>query len=165
MANDVSLDLIEKMQFRVRTGSGHEIVVDASPDVGGEDAGARPMEFVLASLAGCAAMDVIAILRKMRQDVVEYSVGAHGETATEHPRRYVSIELTHRLRGAHVAEANVRRAISLSMSRYCPVFAMIAPSVPVTVRYEIERGGAPAVRGEVRLDEPELPEPEPRSAG
>jgi putative redox protein len=161
MANSVSVELVEKMRFRVRTGSGHEIEIDASADVDGGDGGARPMELVLASLAGCAAMDVISILRKMRQDVSSYGVVARGEAAPEHPKKYVAIELVHRVRGRGIGEANVRRAIYLSMSRYCPVFAMIAPSVPVTVRYEISDdagqrpGGGPVSSGEVRLEDAE----------
>lgn len=155
MAKETTLTLLEKMQFRVRTGSGHEITIDASADVGGEDAGPTPMELQLAALAGCAAMDVISILRKMRQEVTAYACHAAGEAANEHPKRYTGIVVTHRLRGRGVAEANVRRALHLSVSRYCPVFAMLSPGVPVTVRYEIadEAGGA-LVAGEVGLDEP-----------
>jgi len=155
MANETTLTLLDKMQFRVRTRSGHEITIDASADVGGEDAGPQPMELQLAALAGCAAMDVISILRKMRQEVTAYACHTAGETANEHPKRYTGIVVTHRLWGRGVAEANVRRALGLSMSRYCPVFAMLSPGVPITVRYEIgdEAGGA-LVIGEVGLDEP-----------
>ena len=155
MPNEVSLTLLDAMRFRVRTGSGHEMTIDASPDVGGVNAGPRPMELQLAALAGCASMDVISILRKMRQDVTAYACHAAGETASEHPKRYTRIVVTHRLRGRAIAEANVRRALHLSMSRYCPVFAMLSPGVPISVRYEIEdEAGGVAVPGEVGLGEP-----------
>jgi putative redox protein len=153
--NSVSLDLVTAMQFRARTGSGHEITVDSTADVGGENAGARPMELVLVSLAGCAAMDVISILRKMREDVTAYHIEATGDTSGEHPRVYTSIELVHAIRGRSMREANVRRAIHLSMSRYCPVFAMLAPAVPVRARYTLEdETGGGIAEGEVTPDEP-----------
>ncbi len=152
MSNDISVRLIDKMRFRLHTGSGHDVVMDASSTAGGENAGPRPMELVLASLGGCAAMDVISILRKMRQDVTAYEVSAHGEAAEEHPQRYTSIVVTHHVGGSGLVEANVRRAIFLSMSRYCPVFAMLSPSVPITVRYEINEGeGEIVATGDVEL--------------
>jgi putative redox protein len=158
MSHNVELDLLDGMRFRVQTGSGHAIEIDASAEVGGADTGARPMELLLAALAGCEAMDTISILRKMRQDVTSYRVAAHGVTAPEHPKKYTSIAIIHRLGGRAIAEANVRRALLLSMARYCPVFATIAPAVPVSVSYEIlDEGGAPVVKGEVRLDDAEPP--------
>ena len=154
MAHDVTLTLIDDLQFGMHTGSGHDVIMDAGGAVGGGDAGPRPMELVLAALGGCAGMDVIAILRKMRQDVTSYEVTAHGETAAEHPKRYVSALVTHRVSGSGLTEANVRRAIFLSMSKYCPVFAMLSPSVPITVRYELrdDASGATVASGEVALD-------------
>jgi putative redox protein len=155
MAHDVALDLIEGMRFRVRTGSEHEIEIDASSEVGGVDAGARPMELLLAALAGCGAMDIISMLRKMRQDIAAYRVEAHGAQAVEHPKKYTEIELIHRFTGNAIADASVRRALYLSMSRYCPVFATLSPMVPIRVLYEIrDAAGAVASAGEVRLDHP-----------
>lgn len=154
MSNESNLQLLEGMRFRVRTGSGHEITIDASADAGGVNAGPRPMELQLAALAGCASMDVISILRKMRQDVTAYDCHAAGETASEHPKSYTRIVVTHRLRGRGIAEANVRRALYLSISRYCPVFAMLSPGVAIGVRYEIrDEAGSSAVKGEVGLEE------------
>lgn len=148
MAKDVSLDLLQQMQFRLRTGSGHDLTIDATPDVGGAGGGPGPTELLLSALAGCAAMDVISILRKMRQEVTSYRVEAHGEQAKTHPRKFTSIVITHRLSGAAVHEANVRRAIALSMARYCPVYAVLAPTVQIQERYEIaDPAGGPPVTG------------------
>lgn len=160
MPHTVDLELLDGLRFRVRTGSGHEIEIDSGDEAaGGGDGGARPMELVLASLAGCAAMDVMSILRKMRQNVASYRVSTSGERAQEHPKKYTTIEIVHRLAGTGIGEPNVRRAIFLSMSRYCPVFAMVAPSVPVRVRYEIsDAAGTMRVTGEIRLDDPDLAE-------
>ncbi len=150
MAKDVTVSLIEKMQFRVDAGSGHSLVIDASPDVGGAEAGPRPMELQLAALAGCSAMDVLSILRKMRQEVTAYAVSSHGETAPDHPQRYTEVVLVHRVTGDAVREDSVRRAIELSMTRYCPVYAMLSPTVRIIERYEIRDGaGELTASGEI----------------
>jgi len=145
MAKSVSLELLQAMQFRVHTGSGHDVVIDASSDVGGMDGGPGPTELLLSALAGCAAMDVISILRKMRKDVTSYRVDAHGEQSATHPRKFTTVVVTHRLAGPNVHEANVRRAIALSMARYCPVYAVLAPAVQIEERYEITNPATLAV--------------------
>src|SRR5689334_1692885 len=84
----VSVDLLGNMAFRAITESGHEVVMDAAPEVGGTDTGPRPMELLLVGLGGCTGMDVISMLRKMRQDVTDYQIEISGERATEHPKVY-----------------------------------------------------------------------------
>jgi putative redox protein len=88
----------------------------------------------------------------MRQDVTAYEVTVTAERAPEHPRVYTSAVIAHRFMGRGIEEANVRRAIYLSMSKYCPVYAMLSPTAPIRETYEIgdEAGGEP-VRGEVTL--------------
>lgn len=148
-----SLRLIDGLRFNVRTTSGHEIVLDSGPPPGG-DAGPRPIELVLAALGGCGAMDVISILRKMRQDVTSYDVRVEGERRDEHPRVYTTITVTHQLEGRDLDEANVRRAVELSMSRYCPVYTMLSPAVPIDVRYEmIETDTREVTAGAVIIEE------------
>jgi putative redox protein len=131
------LQLAEGMRFNVRTSSGHDVVVDTDAGAGGSDLGPRPIELLLVSLGGCGAMDTISILRKMRQDVTSYDIRVEGQRRDEHPRVYTSITVTHRLEGHALAEASVRRAIELSVSRYCAAFAMLSKAAPIDVRYEI----------------------------
>ena len=152
--NTVDLDLLEGMTFRARTGSGHELVVDSGADSFGGNAGARPVELVLLASAACMAMDAVSILRKMRQDVRAYHVHAEGTRAAEHPRVFTAITLTHRFDG-DVRAANAARALQLSMTRYCPVFAMLSPTVPIRVRYEIALPDGTVVSGEVEREGPE----------
>jgi putative redox protein len=82
-------------------------------------------------------MDVIAILRKMRQIVTEYRVEVHGERADEHPQVYTRLTVEHIVTGAHLDEAAVRRAIELSNTRYCAAQAMLRPAVPIATRYRL----------------------------
>src|SRR5215212_155980 len=134
-----SATLDEGMSFIGRTGSGFSLVMDSTPDAGGQERGPCPMELVLVSLAGCTGMDVIAMLRKMRQDVTGYEVRVRGdERSPDHPRVYTRITVEHVFRGRYLAEANVARAVELSATRYCPVSAMLGESADVRHTYRIE---------------------------
>jgi putative redox protein len=153
MAKNVRLALAGPMKFRVATGTGHEVVLDADATLGGANEGMRPTEAVLVALGGCAGMDVISILRKMRQDVTAYDVSVAGEQRPERPQIYTSIEVTHRVRGRGVRPEAVRRAIGLSMGKYCPVHAMLKATVPIHAAFVVENEGESAVEGTLTPDE------------
>ena len=128
--------LLAHMRFEARSGSGHTIELDAGKASGGDDLAASPVELVLAASAACMGMDAVAILRKMRQDVAGYDVHAEGQRSDQHPRVFTLITMVHRVHGRSLSATNVARALQLSMSRYCPVFAMLQPGVAFVVRYE-----------------------------
>lgn len=154
---EMTLSLVEGLHFRGVAPSGHTIDIDSRP--GGEPplAAPSPMEYVLSAVGACTAMDVISILRKMRQDVTAYDVRLRGERATDHPRVFTRVEVTHCVSGNGVHEANVRRAIQLAITRYCPVFAMLYPGVEIAERYEIRDDASGAlVSGTVAPDDDEV---------
>ena len=134
---EVVLRLDGAMGFVATTPSRHEVVIDLSVHGGGSDRGANPMELVLVALGSCMGMDVISILRKMRQEVTSYEIRLAGERAQEHPRLYTSIAMRHFVSGPGVAPGNVERAVTLSMTRYCPVHAMLRGSVDISSAYEV----------------------------
>lgn len=160
MASHVNLTLVDGLKFDVRTKSGHTLRIDTTEASGGEGSAPTPMELQLAALGGCGAMDVLSILRKMRQDITSYEVSVTAERASEHPRVFTSAVIYHRFRGRGIGEAHVRRAIWLSMSKYCPVFATLSPKVRIRELFEIvdESGGSP-VAGEVTLADQAEPLP------
>jgi putative redox protein len=125
-----------RMRVEVATPSGHRLVLDGDPP-DGDDSGARPMEMVLAALAGCTAMDVISILRKKRQPPAGYEIDVRSERSEAHPRVYTRIVIEHRISGDVRAEA-VRRSVELSATKYCPVSAMLARGVSIEHRYRID---------------------------
>ena len=96
----------------------------------------NPVVHLLAALAACEAMDIIDVLRKKRQNVTAYEVSMTGERAEEHPRRYTSITLVHRLTGTDLSRAAVEEAIRLSTEKYCSVYHSLRPDLPI--RNEIE---------------------------
>lgn len=120
------------MRFDAETGSGHRLTLDTTDIAGGGSAGPTPMELLLVALAGCTGMDVISILRKMRQDVTGYDVRVHGTQVDEHPRIYAEITVEHTVTGRNLNPDLVQRAVELSAERYCPVGATIHSATPIT---------------------------------
>ncbi len=120
------------MKFTARSGSGHELTMDTSLDDGGENAGFSPMEMPLIALLGCTGMDVVSVLRKMRQDVTNYELSGHGVRAETHPKVFVTIAIEHIVTGAALSANSVRRAVELSATRYCSVGGMLQMTATIT---------------------------------
>ncbi|HSG29601.1 MAG TPA: OsmC family protein, partial [Candidatus Krumholzibacterium sp.] len=111
---------------------GHEIVLDASPENGGEDRGPRPKQLMLVALGGCTGMDVVSILKKMHVDVEGFTVSVEGELTDEHPKYYRKIHVIYEFRGAGLPMDKIEKAVSLSEERYCGVSALYRQAVEVT---------------------------------
>ncbi len=120
------------MKFTARSGSGHELSMDTGLDDGGENAGFSPMEVPLIALLGCTGMDVVSVLRKMRQDVTAYEMSGHGIRADTHPKVFVAIEVEHIFTGLMLSASSVRRAVELSATRYCSVGGMLQKTATIT---------------------------------
>lgn len=129
------------LTFDTAPGSGHKITIDGPPEMGGEDAGARPKELVLIGLGGCSAMDVISILNKMRQSVEGFSVEVTAEEEEEPPKGFSKIHMVYRLTGEGVDPKRVQRAVELSQNKYCGVSYMLGKTAEIT--WEIHLNGEP----------------------
>jgi putative redox protein len=119
--------------------SGVATVLDGAPEVGGTGAGMRPMEALLTSLICCTGMDVISILKKMRQRVTGFQVHARGDRQDAHPRIFTDIELEFVVRGWDISEDSVARAVELSQTKYCGVTNSLKSNVTYTYRIEAEQ--------------------------
>ncbi len=115
------------MRFEGGTPGGPATVVD-----GDGIAGPSPVMTLLIAAAGCTGSDVISILQKMRLRVTAFSVEISGVRREEEPRRFLSIHLTYHLAGDGLEESKVRRAIELSLEKYCSVTHSLAPDIAVT---------------------------------
>lgn len=129
--------LVEGMTFIAESGSGHAVVADASPDVGGRDLGSRPMELVLMGAGACSAIDVVHILRKSRQDLVDCAVELEAERAPEEPKIFTRIHLHYVVTGRGLVAAQVERAIKLSGEKYCSATIMLSKTAEITSDFEI----------------------------
>jgi len=139
MANDMSVRamLQEGMCFDVETGSGHHLLLDAAEHNGGQDKGPRPMEMLLVALATCSGMDILAILRKKRQDITAYEVRVLGERTEDHPKVFVEIAVEHIFTGHAIRPEAVQRAIELTEERYCGASAMLGKSAKLTHTFRV----------------------------
>ena len=117
---------------------GHQIPIGAAPKDGSERKGVSPKALSLTSLAGCTAIDVTEILRKMRQEIDDFSVEAEGEETDDHPRVFREILVTYRVRGKGIERDKVERAVQLSQEKYCGVSAMLGKAVPIKTKVIIE---------------------------
>ncbi len=133
-----------EMRFVAASESGHELVLDASSEGGGHNAGPMPMELVLMGLGGCTAMDVLGILRKMRQDVTDYRVIVHAQRADDHPKVLTEVTVEHVVTGRHVSPEAVERAVKLSWQKYCSVGAMVEKTARTTHIWRVEEASKAA---------------------
>jgi putative redox protein len=122
--------------------SGHAQVLDTNHE---RASAATPMELLLIALGSCTAVDVISILRKKREQVLDYRVEVTGTRRDEHPRSYSRMEVKHILRGRGLSEKAVAAAIELSETKYCSVAATLRPTVEIVSSYEIIEAGANGV--------------------
>ena len=129
--------LVEGITFVAESGSGHAVVMDAAPEVGGRNLGARPMEMLLMGAGGCSAIDVVQILRKARQDFVDCVVELEAERAGEDPKVFTKIHLHYIVTGKGLNPSHVERAIKLSKEKYCSATIMLAKTAEVTSDFEI----------------------------
>ncbi|MBU0927707.1 MAG: OsmC family protein [Spirochaetes bacterium] len=112
--------------------NGHTIVLDADEAFGGKDEGPRPKPLILASLAGCSGMDVVSILKKMREPVSWFNMRVQGELSEEHPKSYTSVRIIYEFKASDgLKDENVRKAVELSQERYCGVNALLRKAIPV----------------------------------
>ena len=131
------IQLVEGMTFVAESGSGHAVVVDGAPDIGGRDLGPRPMELVLMGTGSCSAIDVVHILRKARQAVTGCVVELEAERATEDPKVFTRIRMHYIVSGKALAAAQVERAIKLSKEKYCSASVMLAKTAEFEIDFEI----------------------------
>lgn len=129
---------LDGMAFVAEADSGHGIVLDGSPDIGGRNLGARPMEMVLMGLGGCTAIDVMVILGKQRQPVRDCWIELEAERAeVAAPKVFTKIHLHYVVVGDGLEEKQVERAVKLSADKYCSVSAMLKDKVEITYDFEV----------------------------
>ncbi len=120
-----------------KTDSNHWITMDGPENFGGSDAGIRPKELILLSLAGCTGSDIVVILQKKKVKLDDFEMNITAEMADEHPQVYTKINIEFVFYGKDIQEKDVERAIELSQTKYCSVTHMLNKSVEITHSYKI----------------------------
>lgn len=125
----------EGLTFHSTANTGGRIELASALDEGKE--GFRPMELLAMGLGGCTAMDVISILQKKRQDVVDFEVNVHTEKAQDYPQVWTKVVIEYVVTGRGVDPAAVERAMQLSRDRYCPAQNMLNKAVEIETKYTL----------------------------
>lgn len=115
----------DNVHFTATADSGHAVPIDGPPDAGGTNRGSRPMELVLMGLGGCSSFDVVSILTKARQHVVDCLTVVEAERADEVPQVFTRIHLHFKVTGHDLDPKKVARAVSLSADKYCSASIML----------------------------------------
>ena len=124
--------------FVGESGSGHSVVMDGPADLGGRNLGPRPMEMLLLGTGGCASYDVLSMLKKSRQAVVDCRVDLAAERADAVPAVFTRIAMHFVVTGVGLKDSQVKRAVELSAEKYCSASIMLgAAGVAVSHSYEV----------------------------
>ena len=128
---------VQDVMFVGESETGHAVVMDGAPDIGGRNLGVRPMEMLLLGLGGCSAIDVMLILKKSREAVDDCVVEIEAQRAAQDPKVFAQINVHFIVTGRALKEATVKRAIDLSAEKYCSASIMLGKTAVMTHDYEI----------------------------
>ncbi|WP_413584323.1 OsmC family protein [Bdellovibrio sp. HCB274] len=118
---------------------GLKFMMDSRAEAGGQNLGPTPKEVLLASICACSGMDVVSILKKMRLDLQSCDVDAQTETTETHPAIFTLVRAQYLIKGSNIKPEQAIKAVTLSMTKYCGVTAMVCPTSPV--QYEVFLNG------------------------
>jgi putative redox protein len=128
---------LDNMSFVGESDSGHSVVMDGAPEDGGRNLGVRPMEMLLLGMGGCTAFDVVLILKRARQEIVDCEIEIEAERAAEVPKVFTKIHVHYIVTGRDLNDKQVARAVSLSAEKYCSASIMLAAVAEISHDYEI----------------------------
>jgi putative redox protein len=132
---------LEDMTYFAQSPSGHALVMDGPPELGGHNLGPRPMEMLLMGMGGCTAIDVVNILRKARQDLRGCEVQLEADRADSEPKVFTRIRVHFILTGLNLSTKHIERAIHLSAEKYCSASIMLGQTAQITHTFEIRSPG------------------------
>jgi putative redox protein len=147
MMKEVVLKQVQGITFVAKGQSNHWVVLDGSPEFGGNQAGSTPKELLLMALAGCTANDVVPILKKKRVPLQGLEIFVRGNDRDEHPKIFTEIHVEFVFYGDGLNPADLERAIELSTTKYCSVSAILSASAPITHSFRIEAPQKPNAPG------------------
>jgi putative redox protein len=136
MENNVELKWQGNMAFTTEV-NGHELRIDADPEVNGNNTGPRPKPLMLVALAGCTGMDVAFILKKMKVSLDDLKVAVKGVLSDDHPKQYISMHVTYTFIGKDLPMKKLERAVRLSEDNFCGASALYKKAIPVTSEIKV----------------------------
>ena len=137
----------EKLYFEGKSGA-FTVPMDTKSPLG-TDRAASPKQLLLMSICGCSAIDVMMLMKKYREEVTSFNIKADAPTTEGQPSIFSHVELVYELEGTQNAE-KVMEAVTLSMTKYCGVSAMVNPTSPI--RYSVVLNGKKIGEGNARFE-------------
>ena len=134
----VCVKWIDGVSFVGESETGHAVVLDGAPENGGRNIGMRPMEMLLIGMGACTSFDVVLILKKARQPIVDCVAEIEAQRADEIPKVFTKIHVHFVITGDNLNETQVARAVKLSAEKYCSASIMLSKSVEITHDFEIK---------------------------
>jgi putative redox protein len=128
---------LDHMSFVGESDSGHSVVMDGAPEAGGRNLGIRPMEMLLLGLGGCTAFDVVSILKKSRQKIVDCEAEIEAERTTDIPKIFTKIHIHFIVSGKDLDPIRVAKAVNLSADKYCSASRMLEKTAEITHDFEV----------------------------
>ncbi|HLD09958.1 MAG TPA: OsmC family protein [Methylophilaceae bacterium] len=129
---------VENVCFIGESETGHAVVLDGAPEMGGRNLGMRPMEMLLIGMGACTSFDVVTILKKARQPITDCVAEIDAVRADEVPKVFTKIHVHFVVTGQGLSATQVERAVKLSAEKYCSASIMLGKSAEVTHDFEIK---------------------------
>jgi putative redox protein len=145
---DVSLDHEEGLRFKM-TVKDHSLTLDTSKILGGSELVPSPKETFLGSLLACTAMDVASLFKKRNVEFSNFHLTAQADVTKDHPRVFSKVNVEYHVDALDEYKASIEEAITLSMTRYCGVSAMVAKACPIF--YKLYLNGSLILEGEAHF--------------
>lgn len=136
----VSIKWIDGVSFVGESETGHAVVLDGAPENGGRNIGMRPMEMLLIGMGACTSFDVVTILKKARQPIVDCVAEIDAARADEIPKVFTKIHVHFVVTGTGLNALQVERAVKLSAEKYCSASIMLSKACEITHDFEIKSG-------------------------
>tara|TARA_R110001583_G_scaffold160872_1_gene312792 strand:- start:74751 stop:75170 length:420 start_codon:yes stop_codon:yes gene_type:complete len=131
MTNKIEVSWKGNMLFESVAPEGN-VMIDAAEEVGGQGKGLRPKAMMLTALAGCSAMDVASLLKKMRAEVDDFKIEVVANLTDEHPKVYDKVHIIFKFYGSDFKKDKIEKTVNLSVERYCGVIEMFRKFSEVT---------------------------------
>lgn len=149
MSLKASTHWIQGIGFEVEVREHHQFT-DGKKEFGGRDRGPNPKEYVLAGLCGCTGMDVVSLFKKYKVDYTEFTVTAESELTKNHPIIFSEIGLVFSVKSNSREIELIKKAVDLSMTKYCGVSAMLSKAV--TIKYILQLNGNEIASGNANFE-------------
>lgn len=127
---------VDNMMMVGESASGHAVIMDGPEEVGGKNLGIRPMEMLLLGMGGCTTIDILSMLKKMREEVHDCRAEITAERADDHPKVFTKIHIHFIVKGNNLNESKVGKAVSLSAEKYCSASIMLGKTATITHDFE-----------------------------